>query len=55
MSTIIYFIFPAREGAVPICVLEDNVVIGWTSADNPSDVEYRVWDYVEKRARSESQ
>jgi hypothetical protein len=49
MSTIIYFALPLADGKIPICVLEDNVVIGWTYAENPSDVEYRAWCFVEER------
>jgi hypothetical protein len=49
MSIIIYFTLPVVDGKIPICVLEDSVVIGWTHADAPSDVEYSVWCFVEKR------
>ena len=45
---VIYFTFPLQEGIIPICVVEDGEVIGWTSSESMSDVEYSVWDFVEK-------
>ena len=49
MSRILYFTLEQQEdGQVPICVLEDGEVLGWTSTKNPSDVEYAAWSFVEK-------
>lgn len=48
MTHIIWFALERQpDGTIPICVMENDKVLGWTETRAPSDMEYAAYRFVE--------